>query len=75
MTTKVKHNRIPRNFKKIIGHIIVDSSAGKPAQWEIIKRTDDGAYIGTNLETRKEYRMFVSHLQNPDIFRIQNIIV
>lgn len=68
----MNHNRIPRTFKKIIADLLVDSTAGKPARYEIVKRGSD--YIGTNLETGKIYGMFVSHLRNPDVFHIVNII-
>lgn len=67
-----KQNCIPRNFKKIVGEALLQSSAGAPAKWEIIK--DDCGYHGTNLSTGKNYRMSVSNLRNPDFFRITEII-
>lgn len=67
-----KKNRIPRQFNRITGKLLIETSAGKPAEWHIFKN-DDG-YLGLNLSTGKYFTMFVSMLRNAEIFQITEII-
>lgn len=67
-----KKNRIPRNFNRITGKLLIETSAGKPAEYHVYK--NDYGYLGLNLSTGKYFYMFVSMLRNAEIFQITEII-
>ena len=67
-----KKNRIPRNFNRITGKLLIETSAGKPAEYHVYK--NNYGYLGLNLSTGKYFYMFISMLRNAEIFQITEII-
>lgn len=42
-----KKNRIPHNFNRITGKLLIETSAGKPAEYHVYK--NNCGYLGLNL--------------------------
>ena len=62
-------NRIPRNFKSIIGTFLSGNAEGI----RMVITKDDRGYHGKEIETGREWGLFVSHLRIPEIFKIEEI--
>lgn len=62
-------NRIPRNFKSIIGTFLSGNVKGK--RFRITH--DDHGYHAEDLETGEIWLAFVSHLRNEAFFRMELI--
>ena len=62
-------NRIPRDFTSILATPLSGNASGK--QMEITK--DEYGYHGREIESGFTWFIFVSHLRNEHMFRIDNI--
>ena len=62
-------NRIPRNFKSIIGTFLY----GNASNTTMVITKDEHGYHGREIATGKEWSIFPSHLRNADLFRIESI--
>lgn len=69
---KKNHNVIPRKFKYIIGEWLIDTSAGKSGLMKIDK--ENGYYHGIDLDSGKEYHVFVEMLRNIEIFKVLEVV-
>lgn len=61
-------NRIPRNFKTITGTFLY----GNCENSRMVITKDEMGYHGRD-ENGKEWSIFVSHLRNSDLFKIEKI--
>ena len=70
---KKNHNVIPRKFKYIIGETLINTSAGKRGLRMKIDK-DDGYYHGIDLDSGKEYQVFVEMLRNIEFFKVLEVV-
>jgi len=70
---KKNHNVIPRKFKYIIGETLINTSAGKRGLRMKIDK-DDGYYHGIDLDSGKEYQVFIGMLRNIEVFKVSEVV-
>ena len=70
---KKNRNVIPRKFKYIIGELLVNTNGGKIGSRMKIDK-ENGYYHGIDLDSGKEYQVFVSMLRNIEIFKVLEVI-
>lgn len=69
-----KHNRIPRNWSRILAKSLIRTNAGIPGDVFEIRRGEYGyGLIETNQRTGKSFQGFLSHLRNGNSFEIIEI--
>lgn len=62
-------NRIPRNFSSITATPLSGNAKGK----QMIITKDEYGYHGREIESGFTWLIFISHLRNENMFRIDNI--
>ena len=67
-------NRIPRKFDHIIVETVHGTSAGEVGRRFKVTKDPYSGYLGVDLVNGKRWSMFVSHLRNPEIYKIVEII-
>ena len=65
-------NRIPRQFYRITGETLVNTSEAMPGDVIHISKNNYG-YCGYNPRTNRHFYVFASMLRNAEIFRINKI--
>ena len=69
-----KHNRIPRNWSRIIAKSLTRTNAGVPGDVFDIKRGEYGhGLIETNRRTGESFMGFIAHLRDGNHFEIIEI--
>ena len=69
----MKTNRIPRNFNHLLVEAKTSNNASNIGDRFIVTKDECGRYIGTNMQTHKEWQMFVSHLRNPNYYELIDV--
>ena len=70
----MENNRIPRNFKKLTGTMLVDTSCCRAGdELQICKDECSTKYLATNTRTGKSSYVFVSMLRNTNYFKLTNV--
>lgn len=73
---KLKKNRIPRKFNRIIVEMLIDTSCNKVGDILHIYKNDCGSnYLALNKRTGNYAYMFASMLRNNDLCKIIQIEV
>lgn len=68
----MKNNRIPRVFNRIVGKMLVKTSASNPGDILHVFKNDFG-YLALNTRTGKYAYVFVSMLRNKEVFELIEI--
>lgn len=66
-------NRIPRNFNRIEGKMLINTNVSKPGDILHITKNLNG-YLGYNTRTGKHCYIFASMIRNDSIFKITAVI-
>lgn len=66
-------NRIPRQFTRITGEMLIETTEARPGDIIRVYKNDMG-YCAYNLRTNRHFYMFVSMLRNAEIFKLQEVL-
>ncbi len=67
------NNRIPRQFSRITGVILVVTSETRPGDIIRVYKNDTG-YLAYNPRTNRHFYVFVSMLRDSEIFKLKEIL-
>lgn len=67
-------NTIPKKIKRILAELLCYTNSGKPGDIFEIVPNEMGGLSGTNINTEKEWYIFLSTLRNENVFRIIEIV-
>lgn len=66
-------NRIPRQFTRITGEILIETTETRPGDIIWVYKNDMG-YCGYNPRTNRHFYISVSMLRNAEIFKLQEVL-
>lgn len=72
MRKDIEKNRIPRNFNRIVGEMLIDTNMDKAGDKVHVFKNDSG-YLVLNLRTGKYAHTFASILRDSCLFKILEI--
>lgn len=68
------NNKIPRNFKCIIGKMLIDTSMDKINDIVEVSKDEYNRYLSLNTRTNESGCPFISMLRNNELFEIISIV-